>query len=324
MVIVGVDGGQSSTLAMLVDSKGRVLGSATAGPANHIHEPGGPARCRKALTEAIGGVLRSAGVAPASVLGVGMGMTGARPLMRQIAEEVLRDVGCNAPLAFVHDTVSTLEGALGGNPGCIVISGTGSVALARDEHGREKRTGGWGYLFGDEGSGWWIGVELLRAASREADGRAPKGRLLEEVLRHFDAPHLEALHARIYSGEIDRPQIARLARLADRLAVERDPAACAILDRAAEALAELAVSAIRGVGLARPLVSYAGGVWKSERVLAGFRQAIATRLPESRIAPPVMPPVGGAILLGFKAAGIPMSSETQEAIGEQLKSHDKA
>ena len=102
-------------------------------------------------------------------------MTGARPPMQAIAQEVLKTLGCAAPLNFAHDSVSTLEGALGGEPGCIVISGTGSVALARDASGREKQTGGWGYLFGDEGSGWWIGVELLRAAfasSRRA--RSPR------------------------------------------------------------------------------------------------------------------------------------------------------
>lgn len=324
MYIVGVDGGQSSTLALVANSKGKIIGSATAGPANHIHEPGGPERCRRALTDAIGGALKAAGVAAADVAGVGMGMTGARPLMQAIAQEVLKTLGCAAPLNFAHDAVSTLEGALGGEPGCIVISGTGSVALARDASGREKQTGGWGYLFGDEGSGWWIGVELLRAASRQADGRDPRGLLLKAVLRHFSVTRIEELHLRVYSGEVDRPQIAGLAKLADQLAKEGDPSACAILDRASEALVELAVSALKHVDLPHPLVSYAGGVWKSDRVLANFTKGITQLVPGANVVAPLMSPAGGALLLGFKAANISPTSEVRRALAEQLKESEKS
>lgn len=324
MYVIGIDGGQSSTLALIADTKGTIRGAATAGPANHIHEPGGPARCRTALTEAIGGALNDAGIAAADVAGIGMGMTGARPLMHAIAQEVLDELGCAAPIVFTHDSVSTLEGALGGEPGCIVISGTGSVALAKDASGHEKQTGGWGYLFGDEGSGWWIGVELLRAASRQADGRDPKGLLLDEVLRHFEVTHIEDLHTRVYSGEVDRPHIARLARLADRLAREQEPTACAILDRASDALVELAATALKHVALPQPLVSYAGGVWKSERVLKHFHEGIARLVPGAKVVAPLMSPAGGALLLGFKAAGITLTGEVRQAVAEQLKLSDKS
>src|SRR5690606_32133686 len=150
--------------------------------------------------------------------------------------------------------------AFGSGPGLLVIAGTGSVAWGRAEDGRAARAGGWGHLLGDEGSGYALGLEALRAVVRAHDGRAPETTLRDAVLSHARARAPEELIA--WAATAAKADIAALAPRVAAAAREGDAAARAIVDRAAHDLAGhiRALHARLGPWSAPPAVAMTGGL----------------------------------------------------------------
>src|SRR6202012_4995253 len=112
--------------------------------------------------------------------------------------------------------------ALGGSDGTNIVAGTGSIAYG-EFGGRQARAGGWGELFSDEGSAYWIAREGLRLFSRMSDGRAPRGRLHELLRGHLGLADDLALCAAVYGKALSqRSQLAQLSRLVARAAEEGD------------------------------------------------------------------------------------------------------
>src|SRR5690606_13440173 len=125
-----------------------------------------------------------AGVTLDSLVAVGLGLTSAQreldpgPRIRSLVREI-----ANPTTIWVDtDFVSNLAGASGGQPGIVVIAGGGSIGYGIDEDGREAIAGGLGYLMGDEGSGWFLGIEALQAAAKAADRRGADTALLPMIL----------------------------------------------------------------------------------------------------------------------------------------------
>src|SRR5258706_8049587 len=206
-LVVAVDGGQSSTLALVATTAGQILGAGSAGPSNHFHEPGGPERLEGALRQSITGALQSADATTDQVKYVCLGMTGSKDQARQITEQILP----SAAVQSHWDMVTALAGASLTRPGVVVIAGTGSIAYGRREDGRDARAGGWGYLMGDEGSGYAIGRAALQAAAHAADGRGASTRLLEAIPAYFKVHTFDDVRNTIYGATVTRPQIAGLA-----------------------------------------------------------------------------------------------------------------
>src|SRR5450631_85200 len=147
---LGVDGGQSGTTAIIGDENGRVLGVGRGGPSNQ----GGEAGFIQAIASTLREACAQAGLEAAKVnfssacLGFSGGLGEKQPLLAQIFT--------SDRVVVTDDATVALSGALAGEPGVVVISGTGSIAFGRNAEGRTARAGGWGYLFGDEGGGFWI------------------------------------------------------------------------------------------------------------------------------------------------------------------------
>jgi N-acetylglucosamine kinase-like BadF-type ATPase len=300
--VVGVDGGQSSTLAVVVTDEGTIVGVGTAGPANHIHEPGGPERRRRALTEAIAAALAAAAIPKTSIVAACCGMTGRIDLVAEILRDVLGVESARAE----RDVVTAWAGGTAAQPGVVVISGTGSAAFGTNARGDQVEVGGWGYLMGDEGSGYDIGIRALRAATNAADRSGPSTVLEKAIPAHFGADGLWGLHKLIYSGELGRPQIAEIATVVAEAARTGDGPAIRILATAAEDLANLPVAALERLGaLDQDLpVATAGGVFKAGEPFVGpFQRAVNRRAPAARVHPPLFPPIIGAALLALRDIG---------------------
>lgn len=313
-VVIAMDGGQSSTTCIVTTPGGDVLGSGVAGPADHISEPGGPDRCRRAVTSALDAALMDAGldVDMVHLLAAGFGMSGGTRRM----QEIIR--GCIAAdhVVVVPDSVACWQGATGGEPGVIVISGTGSVAYGRNQEGNERWAGGWGYLMGDEGSGYWIGIRALSAATRSHDGVVAKTTLQERIPQAFGLPELRSVHGALYSGRLGRVDIARLGQVVDESAAAGDTMARAILECAAEHLADLAQAVFNNLGLRadRHRVSYGGGVFRSAILLDRFRSLLAHSLGSDVVHKPRFPAIVGAWQIGAQSAGLPVTTAECERI----------
>ncbi len=304
--ILGLDGGQTSTQAALCDDTGALLGVGHAGPANHVHEPGGLARLERALHESALAAFADGGLEPAPLAAACCGLTGVG--QAHVAALWPAEVPA-AALVVEHDSVAAHAGALAGEPGAIVIAGTGSVALGVNAAGERARVGGWSHIMGDEGSAYDLGRQALVAAARAHDGRGPATSLLGAILQHCHAQTLWEVHAAVHGGEIDRAGIAQLARLVVAAAVGGDAVAQGIVERGARELSEAAAAVLRRVGLLEQEAAVApvGGLWRAGQVLLEpFSRHLAAAAPRAVVRPPLYPPALGAIILALRAAGIAM------------------
>jgi N-acetylglucosamine kinase-like BadF-type ATPase len=227
-------------------------------------------------------------------------MSGGPADKRSIVAEVL----AARLLIVTQDALIALAGATGGAPGLIAIAGTGSMAFGRNAAEQTARAGGWGYLFGDEGGGFDIVRQALRAALRFEEGWGPQTALHGALLEASGARNAnDALHA-FYTLEWPRPRVAALAEMVAAVALRGDLVARDVLHNAAQQLAALSAS-VRGQ-LWQPgdevRVAYAGGVFRSQLVLERFRSLV--ELGEgNQCVPPLYVPAAGALLEAYRATG---------------------
>lgn len=312
---LGVDGGQTTTKALLAGDNGEILARASGGPSNHTEEPGGPERLSRVMRGLIATLLAEA-AAPANpnaeFAAACFGMTGET----RIKERILREIVRTPHLSVVHDSVNALAGATAGGPGVIVIAGTGSVARGAGVGGLEIRAGGWGHVFGDEGSAYWIGREAVRAAAAEADGFGERSELPRLLLSRLGVGSAYELMERYYSGEFSRDHLAGLSLWVNEAATCGDLVATQILQAAGRQLAGLALDVIsrlfgaKNVGSVK--VCYTGGVFESRFVVSAFREALLSRHAQLRISRPDFSPVYGSLLLAFRLAGAVLGAEIKD------------
>ena len=301
-LFLGVDGGQSSTTALIGDEAGRVLGVGAGGPCNHVGAAEGAAKLARAVGECVGKACEQAGLDAATVRfeAACFGMSGGPEDKVGILSRILRV----DRLVASNDAVIALAGATAGEPGIITISGTGSIAFGRNPEGRTARAGGWGYIFGDEGGGFDIVRQALRASLRAQEGWGPATALGPVLLEACGAADVHAMLHLFYTQEWPRWRVAKLAKLVDRAAGEGDRVAKEVLAEAARQLAGLAC-AVRGQ-LWHPgetaRLAYIGGVFRGAIVLQRFRELVAAAGCVS--GPPVFGPAAGALLEAYRAAGL--------------------
>ncbi len=305
---LGVDGGQSRTKAWIGDEAGRVVGRGVGGPCNHVGAAEGAAKLTRAVSECVGKACEEAGLDFARVrfAAACFGMSGGPEDKEALLGRILRA----ERLMVTHDGMIALSGATAGWPGVIAIAGTGSFVFGRNAAGRTARAGGWGYIFGDEGSAFDIARQALRAALRYEEGWGPATSMRELLLEATGSESaLDVLH-RFYTDEYPRARVASLSSLVDRAATEGDEVAASIIGAAAQQLAILAASVRRQLWAeGEPaLITWAGGVFGSAALLERFR-LLAEMEPGARCRPPALEPVAGALLEAYRAAGVPVKLE---------------
>ncbi|HLH41655.1 MAG TPA: BadF/BadG/BcrA/BcrD ATPase family protein [Bryobacteraceae bacterium] len=284
---LGVDGGQSGTIALIGDEDGQVVGMGRAGPCTSLEN----------VANAIFQAKPQPSVFQSACFGLSGGAAEKESLIRELAKA--------EHYLITHDAWVALAGATAGEPGIAVIAGTGSIAFGRNRAGRTARAGGWGYVFGDEGGAFDIARQALRAALRQEEGWGPSAALREILLDATGAPNANDLLHRCHSGDFPRNRFAALAPLISQAAAAGDPVAHDILKSAAQSLATLA-AAVRAqlFGPSEPvLVSYCGGVFGSPELRERFRMLV--ELTEfNRAAPPRYSPAAGALLEAYRIAGV--------------------
>lgn len=291
---LGVDGGQSSTKALIGNARGEVLGRGLGGPCNHARLGEGRAKLAAALSEAVGQALEPLGLtlAEARFHRICIGMSGGPDDKREIIHSLIQadsyDVTTDAHIA--------LYGALEGGVGAVVISGTGSIALSRDGQGRIWRAGGWGYVFGDEGSAFDIARLSLRAALAAEEGWGPSTALRPALLAATRSDNANQLLHRWYAGEFSRDQTAGWSRLAEEAAAQEDTVAQSILESAGSRLAQLAATAAKMASLPAgdAEICPIGGVFANKSVLQSFCLGL-DGLWGVRPTPAVASPADGAL-----------------------------
>jgi glucosamine kinase len=299
MVVIGIDAGGTKTVCQVADADGHVLAETRGAGANLLSI--GEKRVESVLRAVLEPALANLPEGPTAVC---LGMAGVdQPRETEAVRAVLARIGRFAHTLVVSDSLIALEAGVPGAPGVVVASGTGSIAYGRDAHGRAARAGGWGYVLADEGSGFWLGKEAIRAVMRAADGRGPATALSTRVLAHFGVEVARDVAREVYQGGVKPAAIATLAAEVEGAAMRGDSVATAILDEAARELALLAASVARELDLAAGPVILAGGTFRAAPGLARTLMAeLARRLPRATSRLLDVEPAYGAVRLAIALA----------------------
>ena len=320
---LGVDGGGTKTDFLLIDATGAVLASHRGGSAYYLES--GFEALQAMMAAGIQTTLQKAGITASELEFAFLGLPAYgedRALLTRL-DGIVTDVLGAGRYRCGNDVVCGWAGALAAGDGINIVAGTGSIAYG-EYQGRGARAGGWGELFSDEGSAYWIAREGLALFSRMSDGRAPKSALYELIRQHF---RLEAdldVCAAVYGPPpLSRSGLAALAPLVARAAREGDAGARRLFEQAAQELAAV-VHAVRDqLNVPSPTllpVSYSGGMFR----LAGLLQPLlATALGSSErryeFVAPRLSPAAGAALYAAKLAGAALSVESVAALARSVE-----
>lgn len=273
VLYLGVDGGGTSTVALLGLADGTIAGRGHGGPSNA--KAVGTAAARTALEEAIAEAFATAGLWPRAVAVACLGVAGFdRPEDKALLGEWSVSGNWAERLVLVNDGDLVVAAGTPEGWGVGVIAGTGSIAVSRAPDGRKSRAGGWGVTFGDEGSAYAVSVAALRLVARRVDGRDPAPAdpdpLTESVCRALKIDGPGKIVSAVYAPGVDRTRIAGLVP-AVMEAVAKDPALVDLLIKpAARDLGETAAAAARSLGWhSGPLpIGLAGGFLVAAKPLA--------------------------------------------------------
>jgi N-acetylglucosamine kinase-like BadF-type ATPase len=300
---LGIDGGQSSTTALIANENGQIVGQGRGGPCNHASGDEGRRKFFNAVGSCVRQACEQAGLVPGEIQfeSACLGLSGGAADKRQYSRELIRA----DRLEITHDAEIALTGAIAGEPGLIVIAGTGSMAFGRNARGRTARAGGWGYVFGDEGGGFDLTRQALRAALRMEEGWGPETTLRALLLASTGSSDINSLLHRFYTSDFTRPQIAAFSQLVTQATEAGDFVAAEILRAAATELATY----VKGVYTTlfhadeRIEVAYIGGVFRSTPLLARFTELVRDQTGITP-GPPRFGPAAGAVIQAMRATGV--------------------
>lgn len=299
MIVAGIDGGQSSTVAVVCDAAGAVLGRGVGPPADEVGETAGSRKTATACERALAEAMRVAELPAGSPLdAVVIGLSGYHGRLRG----AMPSLG-TARVRLMHDAPIALAGATRMRPAVVVIAGTGSVAYGEDAYGASFQVGGWGPIFGDDGASFALARDALAGAMRASDRGHPVP-LGEAALAFFDLPDLRAVQDAVAAGALSRARLAGFARLVHNAARHGDADAAILVEASAAALASLAGTAVdRLRGDADVTVAFVGGALNDPEHRMRVEDRARRAHPRAVvIAPEAEPAVGAARLALADAA----------------------
>lgn len=300
--VVGVDGGGTKTQAVVLDADFRILGEGLAGPSNPLRV--GIANAAAAIREAIDQACEVAQLRRTDLIAAEVGLAGARRQeLNARMREALLGLGIGK-IVVVGDADIALYGATEGEPGLIVIAGTGSICCGINARGKTICAGGWGPIAGDEGGGAWIARRALRAIAHAVDGRDPATSLTGAACTYFHVSDPNDLSTAIYAPTITNERLAGFGKYVIDAAKAKDRIAREILAEGGRELGSAAAAVIRNLKLERETfpVAYVGGVFKAagELILASMREEISCVAPKAYLAPPRFSPAVAAARMAWE------------------------
>jgi N-acetylglucosamine kinase-like BadF-type ATPase len=310
-LFLGVDGGGSKTAFVLLDDSGQILAEAQTPSCYYFTE--GIELVERVLADGVGRICRDAGVEPGDIRQAFFGLPGYGEASTDVEtlNALPRNVLGHDRYSCDNDMVCGWAGSLGGIDG--ITYG--------ERDGRGYRVGGWGELFGDEGSAYWIATRGLNAFTRMSDGRLPRGPLYDAIKSRVGVESdLDLIHVVVDRWEGQRSAIADLSKTVVEAESQGDAVAAGIL---ADACAELAtiVETTRvelGFGADDLVpVSYSGGMFNAEVIRQGFEPALLALNPNYDLRSPLFSPVVGAALYAAKRVGSPLSEQALALLRSQ-------
>lgn len=289
-LIVAVDGGGSGSRALLFGCDGSVLSLHKGPPLNYAVL--GP----KAFTANLGLLLRPVSEFSGAIEGYVFSLAGVSAYRGEVEQLLRRELGVER-VWLLTDVEAAYMAAARGRDAIVVSAGTGSFAYGR-RAGREARVGGWGYLFGDEGSAYWIGREFVRRCLMHYDGRLAEGELsLKLLLEELHAPNVRDTLAKLYREYTSPSRVAELAKVACKAAEMGCPMALDLIGDAARLLEQMVSAVAEQLGFTGEVDVYGtGGVIIGCKPLAEALRREVESKPGRRFHARPAPPLLGCVL----------------------------
>lgn len=314
--ILGIDGGGTATKCVIADDKGNLLGQGISEPSNY--QVVGVRKAIDAVNRTKKQAVETTGIRKAKFEVVCLGLAGVGRLVdHKVIGEALKKLDLAQKIMLDHDASIALAGATICQPGIVIIAGTGTTAFGMNGEGRTARANGWGYVLGDEGSGYDIGQKALRAALRAYDGRGEATFLTSKLIKYFGLKSLPDIVQRVYRNKLSRKEIAALTPLVVESAKKEDKVAALILKETGEELGTSVVAVIKSLKMEKKEfeVAMAGGVFKAEElILPYFKGRVKGVAPKARFIEPRFEPVIGAIFLGLRKIGVEIDDKVLKRV----------
>lgn len=310
-LVLGIDGGGTKTVCVLMNDTGQVLGRGEAGASNYQSVGKQAALCsiQSAIAQA------TACFETAQVEAICLGVAGVgRPADIQVVQTFVQQLQLSESLPMTwalrpstivigNDALIALVGGLGHCVGVVAIAGTGSIVFGRNSTGCTKRVGGWGHLLGDAGGAYHIAISGLRSALRAYDGCDAATTLQERFKEHLGLSSLEELVNVIYQPGWSVKDIAALAPIVAQEATSGDAVALGIIEEAVQELVKATQVVVDSLFSSSDIVEVVttGSVWQGFSLMREqFEATFVTHNPGVKIVSPRYEPAYGAGLLALK------------------------
>lgn len=298
---LAADGGGTKTDVICADEHGNVIGHGTSGPTNLTSTSVGAAsfNLNEAVRQSLEPIIDARPTFVCFAMGLaGLDTTEEIAVAKEVFERSLSHYNIQRMLV-VNDSLIALENGSSAANAVVLISGTGSIAYGRNDREMTVKTGGMDYLLTDQGSGYYIGRQVLREAVKSFDGRREKSILEGLVCEYFRITTIADLKKHVYNPPLSKIEVAQLAKLCSQAFQQGDEVAAMIFDHAIDELELHAQVVIEKLGLAQQPFDLVltGAVLALEHVNAILVERLTEQYPRLRAITPTEPPVYGALKL---------------------------
>jgi len=311
--ILGVDGGGTRTTAIVTGLDGIPVCCMTGQSTNYNSV--GMATARKILSRITKAINDDYGIDSFSAVCIGSSALFSEAEaedQRTLTETLFR----TKHIVLLSDICIALESMLEDGPCALAISGTGSMCAIRDEAGKLRHTGGWGYILGDEGSAYHIAICGIKAAIAAYDGVGPETILQKAVAKHFDVNDMRELIDRVYNPAIAREQVSLFAKDVATCAEAGDSVAKGVLFDSALLLANSMLVLLRPFYGQEVPLGISGGVFENNTLFRkAFEKEVKKQFHTARITRLTYPPHVGALFYCRKTLGLPKDESFLKNIG---------
>lgn len=315
--VIGIDGGGTRTRAVVVDESGTVIGLGLSGPSDFdaVGYETAKTNLHSAIREAAQNRL-------AEITSIHLGIAGVvSEKDNQIISSMLEGLEFSTTITITisHDCRTALAGAIGKKQGLVLISGTGSAVFGRNAQGDEILSGGWGYLFADVGSGYYLGHQALSAVLNAYDGLGEPTALTLPVMESLQINDIMEVMHRIYHPRIDTSAIAALAPIVTKLA-ETDKVAMKIIKNGCKGLAGVVAAAAKKLKFEGDFhIVAVGGLATSQSVFSEILfQELTEAFPTAILSKPMASPLTGAVVVALENLGVEVNEELIEKIESEV------
>ncbi|MBO9596555.1 MAG: ATPase [Cohnella sp.] len=297
--VAGMDGGGTKTSVVIADEQGNVVYAFASGAINYSgQDESSIRRSFETMFETIDRVC--GGLNNCVRLCIGTAGISNPAVVPQLTA-LVRDCGFGGGMTIVGDQEIALRGAHDGRSGIILIAGTGSICYGRGHAGETHRAGGCGHLLDDEGSGYSIGLEMLKAVAKANDGRLPPTVLTALVYERLQADSIGQLIAFAHDKRTNKGDMAALAPLLSDACDVLDAAALTIARKSAESLFELVVPVAGRLGLQRGNLALSGSVLlRNAHVRSELIRIVGEHYPEMSVYPAKREAAWGAVKIALE------------------------